>query len=317
MNKILQSLVVAGLALSMVGCGGDKEVESVSSTASKDKTEEVKNNTSEKENEKETETTSSKKKTSSTSKKNTSKDEEDDDEPLTPKEQKEKEAGFVVDKSKFPKGEYYIAATGMHVRKRTSVNSTAVYRGFNVGDVVEVSSTKTGEDDPSTVWGKIKSPVSGWICIADKAHCYLMTPEEWAEENGTNTKQLEAVYNEETGNADIKASSEEYETSGYELDEDGNQLVGKDKTVTVLVEIEWQGAAKDNLSDVGDLQLTLHDNEGPCTVTLNADNNWSAKFKLAKGVAFWCELDFSEYPFITEFDYKWNVSTGVFTYYVS
>lgn len=315
MNKILQSLVVAGLALSMVGCGGDKEVESVSSTASKDKTEEVKNNTSEKENEKETETTSSKKKTSSTSKKNTSKDEEDDDEPLTPKEQKE--AGFVVDKSKFPKGEYYIAATGMHVRKRTSVNSTAVYRGLNVGDVVEVSSTKTGEDDPSTVWGKIKSPVSGWICIADKAHCYLMTPEEWAEENGTNTKQLEAVYNEETGNADIKASSEEYETSGYELDEDGTQLVGKDKTVTVLVEIEWQGAAKDNLSDVGDLQLTLHDNEGPCTVTLNADNNWSAKFKLAKGVAFWCELDFSEYPFITEFDYKWNVSTGVFTYYVS
>ncbi|MDO4468188.1 MAG: hypothetical protein Q4C49_14495 [Bacillota bacterium] len=296
MNKILQNLIVAGLAISMVGCGGNKEKESVSSpTTSTDKTEEVKKQ----ENTKTTETEEKKTTTSNTSKE-TSLDDEDD--PITPKEQKAKEQGYVADKSKFPKGEYYIAKSGMHVRKRTSVESTEVYTGFPVGTVLQITSTKNGEKDPSTVWGKINSPVSGWICIADTQNCYLMTPEEW-EASGMSVK-------EPVGNG----ASATVETTAEPNEDGSTSNLG---TVTVQVVIQWEGQAKEHEDEIGPLELTLTDPDGPATATLSAENGWSTKFKIARGVEFVCNIDFSEYPFITEFDYKWNASTGVFTYIVS
>lgn len=296
MNKILQNLIVAGLALSMVGCGGNKETESVSSSStSTDKTEQVAS-------EENSKTTSTEKKTDTSSSEENSTTSEDDDEPLTPKEQKAQESGYVADKSQFPKGEYYVAKSGMHVRKRTSVDSTEVYSGFPIGTVLEITSTKNGEDDSSTVWGKIKSPVSGWICIADTANCYLMTPEEWAESGMSVNEQIEDV---------ASASAQTH----VEENEDGTPA--KSGTVTVQVVIEWQGSALEHVDEIGPLTLSLTDPDGTVTATLSADNDWSTKFKIDRGVEFTCNLDFSEYPFITEFDYKWNASTGVFTYIVS
>ncbi|MBQ0066280.1 MAG: hypothetical protein KBT48_11005 [Firmicutes bacterium] len=309
MKKFLQGLIIAALSFAMIGCGGKKEEAASSSStasASKDKTEEKQSSSSK---------TESEDKTTSEEK---SKDDEDD--VLTPKEKKEKEQGFVADKSKFPKGEYYVAASGMHVRKRTNVSSTAVYANFPVGTVLQITSVKTGEADPSTVWGKIKSPVSGWICIADKAHCYLMTPEEWAEEN-KETTTIEKV-DVKTENGEVvetrpaNGTAETVDDSDVPA-EDKPASTGKNNTVKVKVEIIWEGAALENVDQIGPLDFTLTDNEGPASTVLSAANDWSATFLIAKGVEFYCSLDFSKYSFITQYECKWNVSTGVFTYIVS
>lgn len=279
MKKILQQLLVAALALSMIGCGSKKEEEPVTTApASSDKKEMKEDKKVDEEiDEVDEEKTA------------------EEDEPLTPKQQKEKakESGALADKDKFPSGEYFIVRPGLHVRKRTTVESTPVMDSFPVGTCVEFSSTKSGVDDPTTIWGKINSPVEGWLCIADYDTCYLMNKQEWEE---SSLKDKTEIFGFIIDDSEID-------------DESKADITNSDGSVTINVKVEWSKDALENKDQVDSLSMCLTDYSGPTYVSLSEENDWSQKFMLRKGTTFTCELDTSDYPFIINCDARWNVST--------